>query len=731
MKRSGPVLLALLCLCAPAGASEGNLSQIAGLGDPLLAGASEVVVSPDGEHVYATAYDADALLVLDRNPATGALTKLGCLSESGSGGACQDVLGIDFPDGLAISPDGNTVYVAGQTSDSVAIFDRDPATGALTQLPGDAGCVAEVGTATCVGGKALDGAVGVTVSADGDNVYVVSHGSDAIAIFDRNETTGAITMQSGPAGCVSETGSGGACQNGRGLDGPYPGVVATADGKSVYVPSHDDDAVSVLDRDPATGALTPRTDTTGCVSEDGNGGECTDGATLGDANFIVEDPGSDHIYVASSISGAINVYDRAANGTLTFDSCVSDDGSGGACTDVRGLAGALGLGISPNGESVYAVAGTADALTVFDRGADGELLQKPGTAGCIAESGDGVACGDGTQLDGPRGLVAVSPDGKNVYVAGSLSSAVAAFSRQPNGRPVCAPLNAGSIKHDSAVTFTLGCTDPDGDPLTMAVVSAPAHGTLGAIDQATGKVTYTPAEGYVGSDSFTYRASDAAGAGDAATVSVTFTNQAPVCTDSSVRVQSGASRTLTVSCTDGDGDALELTVVKAPTLGTLATPNNVTRSVQYTAGRSGGNDSFAIRATDRTGASGTHTVSVFVEIPACCAPPPPPKPTPTPQPTVTVPITQVATLPSPRRCVSRRRFRIRLRGVKGNRIVRAEIKLDGKVVRRVRGRALSLPIDLRGLPRGRWRVEIATTDSTGRRVVGRRTYRSCAPRRAG
>jgi len=94
-----------------------------------------------------------------------------------------------------------------------------------------------------------------------------------------------------------------------------------------------------------------------------------------------------------------------------------------------------------------------------------------------------------------------------------------------------------------------------------------------------------------------------------------------------------------------------------------------------------------------------------------------------------VAITQIATLPAPTTCVSRRRFPIRLRGVKANRIVRAQIKLNCKQVRNITGKALALPIDLRGLPRGRFTVQIATIDVSGKKLVGNRTYRTCVPRK--
>jgi 6-phosphogluconolactonase (cycloisomerase 2 family) len=726
MKRSGLLaVLLLLALSAPAGASEGNLTQLAGVTGPLLDGADEVVVSPDGKHVYAAGYAPDSqatqggsVVAFSRDLTTGALTQIDCATELPVVG-CEDATGISWADGLALSPDGEFLYVAGQNSDAVVVFDRNPADGTIAQ----ASCVSETGAGICDDGYALENAVGIVATAD--DLYVVSTDSDAIAVFDRNGTTGALT----PAGCISESG-GAPCTDGRGLDGPYPGAVVTADGKSVYVPAHNADAVAVLDRDPATGALTQAADPTGCLAV--NNAECTDLDTLDNANFIVADPDSSHIYVASSISASITVLDRAASGDLSFDSCVADTTLGGLCTVGRGLSGALGLGISADGASVYAVGGNADAIAVFDRGVDGSIVQKPGTAGCIADAGDGITCADGNLLDAPRGAVTVTPDGKHVYAGVSLSDAVAVFARTPNGRPVCAPIAAGSVKHDSVMDFTLACSDPDADPFTVAIATPPAPGTLGAIG-AGGKVTYTPASGYVGPDSFTYRASDAAGAGDVATVTVTFTNQAPVCTNATLQLQSGTTKPVTVACTDADGDALTLAVATAPAAGTLGPLDPVARTVSYTAANTVTSDRFAIAATDRTGASATQTVDVVVELPACCAPAPAPTPTPTPTPTpaapVSVPITQVATLPSPKRCVSRRRFRIRLRSIRGNPVVKAEIRLNGKTKRRVSGRALSLPIDLRGLPKGRWTVEIITTDSKGKKLVGKRRYRTCVPKR--
>jgi hypothetical protein len=61
-------------------------------------------------------------------------------------------------------------------------------------------------------------------------------------------------------------------------------------------------------------------------------------------------------------------------------------------------------------------------------------------------------------------------------------------------------------------------TDADGDSLSVAgVASAPAHGTA-AVE--SNQIRYTPADGFVGVDTFTYRASDGLFTSNAATVSV-------------------------------------------------------------------------------------------------------------------------------------------------------------------------------------------------------------------
>ncbi|MXW55975.1 MAG: tandem-95 repeat protein [Gemmatimonadales bacterium] len=82
---------------------------------------------------------------------------------------------------------------------------------------------------------------------------------------------------------------------------------------------------------------------------------------------------------------------------------------------------------------------------------------------------------------------------------------------------------------DRAVTVDVlaNDTEPDGDPLSVRSVTAPAHGAVRLV--SGGVVMYTPEADFHGADSFAYVASDGRGLSDTATVEVTVlpVNDAP------------------------------------------------------------------------------------------------------------------------------------------------------------------------------------------------------------
>lgn len=87
----------------------------------------------------------------------------------------------------------------------------------------------------------------------------------------------------------------------------------------------------------------------------------------------------------------------------------------------------------------------------------GALTQKPGTAGCISETGTAGACSDGTALDDPRS-VAISPDGTSAYVASQSSDAVAIFDRDT---PPQTTIDTGPTEttNDNTPTFTFSASE--------------------------------------------------------------------------------------------------------------------------------------------------------------------------------------------------------------------------------------------------------------------------------
>ena len=87
-------------------------------------------------------------------------------------------------------------------------------------------------------------------------------------------------------------------------------------------------------------------------------------------------------------------------------------------------------------------------------------------------------------------------------------------------------------------------------------------------------------------------------------------------------------------------------------------------------------------------------------------------------------VKDVVTLPSNRGCVGRH-LRIRLRTPAGVALKRATVTVNGHRIKVVRGRGLRKPVDLRSLPRGRFKLAITVSLADGRRVSAARRYRRC------
>jgi DNA-binding beta-propeller fold protein YncE len=259
---------------------------------------------------------------------------------------------------LAVSRDGRSVYLAnllGAGSGSVARLNRNPTTGAISQPPGAAGCISDDGSGPCADGHGLLNPLGVAVSPDGKSVYATSYTSDAVVRLARNTTTGAISQSAGTAGCVSEEGAG-PCANGHALDAAFK-VAVSPDGENVYAATQGSDSVVRFDRNTTTGAIVQPSDSTGCISESGAGG-CGDGDGLNAAEGIAVSRDGKSIYVGSGVPALARIDRRPIDGRISQPSegrCINEDGSRG-CDDGHGLSGGgiESVAVSPGGRRVYA-----------------------------------------------------------------------------------------------------------------------------------------------------------------------------------------------------------------------------------------------------------------------------------------------------------------------------------------------------------------------------------------
>jgi 6-phosphogluconolactonase (cycloisomerase 2 family) len=143
-----------------------------------LDGASAVAVSPDHKHVYVAGEFDDALVLFTRQP--GGTIDFVASYQNGSGA----IEGINGACAVVVSPDGNHLYAVGNIDDAVATFARDSSTGALTFLAVERDGVGGV--------DGLAGAAGIAISPTGDRVFVAGEDDNSITVFRRTAATGAL-----------------------------------------------------------------------------------------------------------------------------------------------------------------------------------------------------------------------------------------------------------------------------------------------------------------------------------------------------------------------------------------------------------------------------------------------------------------------------------------------------------------------------------------------------------
>jgi len=488
-----------------------------------LNGAQDVAVTPSpGNNVYAIGSeyddgsDEEAIVEFTRNP-DGSLTYLGCIADSSADDAStcgtQTATGLVDPQAIAISPDGQNVYVAAEDSNGngdIAEFTRN-ANGTLTQISGsdciqenneeETGCDVQGAHGLGVDGEPPDA---LAVSPDGTNVYVGDSLGRSIATLARDTADGSLSEAGDDpaADCIQdESEDSGECENTASGLSEVTGVAVSPlpDDDNVYTTGAPNPgangSIAEFSRGDG-GALS----SIGCLGtpEEFEGESCTGGSATGVIGItgLVISPDGNNVYTASeSVVSPIAEFSRdpdtGALSQLTgANDCIQEQNEEPTCGTTTGIGIASGyrLVMSPDGAYVYAAApdnacsnngGCADVAEFARSTVDGSLTQLQSPDGCVQDSSvEGDECPgneNGTGLGG-AGL-AISPDGNNLYVTGNDD--IAEFARGTHTLTVSpAGSGTGAVSDSTgAIACPSACSNAYTTDSTVTLTASAASGS--------------------------------------------------------------------------------------------------------------------------------------------------------------------------------------------------------------------------------------------------------------
>ncbi|MFB6286664.1 MAG: cadherin-like domain-containing protein, partial [Candidatus Bipolaricaulia bacterium] len=188
---------------------------------------------------------------------------------------------------------------------------------------------------------------------------------------------------------------------------------------------------------------------------------------------------------------------------------------------------------------------------------------------------------NGTVSVNPDGTVSYTPDAgftgtdQFTYTVcdpdGSCDTATVIVNvAQTNSPPVADDDEATTLEGSETTVDVLdNDIDPDGDSLSIVGNTEPANGSISCTESVC---SYTPDDGFVGTDSFTYTVSDGNGGTDTATATITVNdvNSPPTAQDATVTTDEDTPVDVDLVCTDPDGNPLSFAITDGPDQGTLS-----------------------------------------------------------------------------------------------------------------------------------------------------------------
>ncbi|MFC3195556.1 beta-propeller fold lactonase family protein [Marinicella sediminis] len=369
-----------------------DLNDTGGTVDGML-GASAVAVSTDGNHVYVTGLGSDSVVQFRRDKtkgSTSATRNEHLTYENTYTDGVGVITGLNDPDSIAISPNGEFVYVGSSDSATLTVFTRD--------LSGD---LTYVTTYNHVSNQ-IDGLLGISdilINASSQHLYVAGRFEASVVQYLINGTNGTLTLVDSVAnGDVGVSGMAGA----RSLS-------FSPDEDQIYVASSIDDSLVVLNRNLNGGAIN-------FIQRN---------AFAGDQPMdVVASPDGAHVYVVSANDHRLSVFQREDNPSSTQYGQVSlrqtyEDGVNG----FNYLQGARAIDISSQGDKLYLGAEYDHAITVLDR----DQNSNSNSFGLLSVLEVQI-----DEVNGVAGLeqlydLVVTNDTRHVYAAGFADHALTGF----------------------------------------------------------------------------------------------------------------------------------------------------------------------------------------------------------------------------------------------------------------------------------------------------------------
>jgi 6-phosphogluconolactonase (cycloisomerase 2 family) len=356
-----------------------------------------VALSSDGTHLYAASLSGGgatggALTVFTRDPTTQAITEVQCLAQTATAsGLCStggSNTGVGGAQGLAATPDGHFLYMAGRFDNSVVGFNVIQSGPNAGKLGSRVNCLWQsASNFDCSQAPGLTSADGIALSPDGRNAYVSAFNA-GIAVLNRDPVSGVLSFNQ----CFTQTGGLGCSADPSLIDGGR-GVVVSPDGRFVYLSggSGTSGFLRTYARDPTTGQLTPLA----CLSYLAAPG-CSTAAGLQNAFKLVLSPDGRNLYV-TAFNGGDGKGAVAAFRIQTAPVCT------GASVSVQAGASVV-LPLACTDDSGDPI--TRQIATVPSKGSLGTVDQSAGTVTYTANAGatgtDSVAFNatDGTNTSG-------------------------------------------------------------------------------------------------------------------------------------------------------------------------------------------------------------------------------------------------------------------------------------------------------------------------------------------